>query len=167
MDLYDESLVRYYIICTYIVYIYHLHRRSCLQMFFKIGALKNFAIEILHRKTPALESVLRTPFFTEHLRWLLESVLITPFFTEHLRWLLLFIVHWLSWHKKWLVVICHVDCRYGKNHGKLGKTAPKRFIYFIYLVLYPLAQIYFNNFVVIFLMLSLENELSWWLYFII
>ena len=43
MDLCDESLARYYTICTYIVYIYYLYR-SCLQMFFKTGALKNFAI---------------------------------------------------------------------------------------------------------------------------
>ena len=54
------------------------------QMFFKIGILRNF--EKFHRKTPVLESLfnkvkgleaklakfLRTPFFREHLRWLLQ-----------------------------------------------------------------------------------------------
>ena len=44
-----------------------------------------------------------------------------------------------------------------ENYGKLGKTAPKHFVYFIYLVLYPFAHIYFNNFAVIFFFAFFEK----------
>ena len=44
MDLCDEFLARYYNICTLIVHIYYLFRRSCWHMFFNTGAVKNFAI---------------------------------------------------------------------------------------------------------------------------
>ena len=57
-----------------------LFRRSRLQMFFKIGVLKNFTIfnfikkRLQHRCFPVnIARFLRIPFFTEHLWWMLLS----------------------------------------------------------------------------------------------
>ena len=68
------------------------------QMFFKIGVLKSFTRKKFHKKTPMLRlqhrcfpvkfaKFLITPFFTEHLRWLLlemeEHFIFFPFFYYH------------------------------------------------------------------------------------
>ena len=68
-------LVLFHIIC---MNPHHLCRSTRSQMFFKIGVPKNFTnVTGKHRRFPVkFSKFLRTPFFTEHLRWLLLSMLL-------------------------------------------------------------------------------------------